>query len=155
MVESDGVARALEGDQRAGDAAQALTAILQTQYLRYMIITSWAVGLLGTVGLWPALLWFGGTLAAGSLRGLVEHRLSHRVGTNWGVIFPIVATVTTGGEHCWSSISRRCKSCSGILKHTNRIWLSRSTAFYLRDDDVSVLACTWARAGGLNGSSWM
>ena len=96
MVESDGVAKALEGEQRAGDAAQALTAILQTQYLRYMIIASWAVGLLGTVGLWPALLWFGGTLAAGSLRGLVEHRLSHRVGTNWGVIFPIVATVTTG-----------------------------------------------------------
>ena len=96
MVESDGVAKALEGEQRAGDAAQALTAILQTQYLRYMIIVSWAVGLLGTVGLWPALLWFGGTLAAGSLRGLVEHRLSHRVGTNWGVIFPIVATVTTG-----------------------------------------------------------
>ena len=96
MVESDGVVKALEGEQRAGDAAQALTAILQTQYLRYMIIASWAVGLLGTVGLWPALLWFGGTLAAGSLRGLVEHRLSHRVGTNWGVIFPIVATVTTG-----------------------------------------------------------
>jgi len=96
MVESDGVVKALEGEQRAGDAAQALTAILQTQYLRYMIIASWAVGLLGTVGLWPALLWFGGTLAAGSLRGIVEHRLSHRVGTNWGVIFPIVATVTTG-----------------------------------------------------------
>lgn len=96
MVESDGVAKALEGEQRAGDAAQALTAILQTQYLRYMIIASWGVGLLGTVGLWPALLWFGGTLAAGSLRGIVEHRLSHRVGTNWGVIFPIVATVTTG-----------------------------------------------------------
>ncbi|MEJ8405304.1 response regulator [Brevundimonas vesicularis] len=96
MVESDGVAKALEGEQRAGDAAQALTAILQTQYLRYMIIASWGMGLLGTVGLWPALLWFGGTLAAGSLRGIVEHRLSHRVGTNWGVIFPIVATVTTG-----------------------------------------------------------
>ncbi|WP_306003916.1 response regulator [Brevundimonas sp. C43] len=96
MVESDGVAKALEGEQRAGDAAQALTAILQTQYLRYMIIASWGVGLLGTVGLWPALLWFGGTLAAGSLRGIVEHRLSHRVDTNWGVIFPIVATVTTG-----------------------------------------------------------
>ena len=96
MVESDGVAKALEGEQRAGDAAQALTAILQTQYLRYMIIASWGVGLLGTVGLWPALVWFGGTLAAGSLRGIVEHRLSHRVGTNWGVIFPIVATVTTG-----------------------------------------------------------
>lgn len=96
MVESDGVVKALEGEQRAGDAAQALTAILQTQYLRYMIIASWGVGLLGTVGLWPALVWFGGTLAAGSLRGIVEHRLSHRVGTNWGVIFPIVATVTTG-----------------------------------------------------------
>ncbi|WP_426016441.1 response regulator [Brevundimonas sp. DWR2-3-1b1] len=96
MVESDGVAKAFEGDQRAGDAAQALTAILQTQYLRYLIIASWAVGLLGTVGLWQAVLWFGVTVAAGAVRGLVEHRLSHRVGTNWGVIFPIVATVTTG-----------------------------------------------------------
>ncbi|WP_426023552.1 response regulator [Brevundimonas sp. PWP3-1b1] len=96
MVESDGVAKALEGDQRAGDAAQALTAILQTQYLRYLIIASWALGLLGTVGLWQAVLWFGVTVAAGAVRGLVEQRLSHRVGTNWGVIFPIVATVTTG-----------------------------------------------------------
>ena len=96
MVESDGVAKALEGDQRAGDAAQALTALLQTQSLRYLIIASWAVGLLGTVGLWQAVLWFGVTVAAGAVRGLVEHRLSHRVGTNWGVIFPIVATVTTG-----------------------------------------------------------
>lgn len=96
MVESDGVAKALPGDQRAGDASQALTAILQTQYLRYMIIASWAVGLLGTVGFWKAALWFGLTVAAGSVRGLVEHRLSHRVDTSWGVIFPIVATVTTG-----------------------------------------------------------
>ncbi|WP_404414898.1 response regulator [Brevundimonas vesicularis] len=96
MVESDGVAKALPGEERAGDAAQALTAILQTQYLRYLIIASWAVGLLGTVGLWPALLWFGGTVAAGSLRGLVERRVSHRVGKNWGLVFPIVATVTTG-----------------------------------------------------------
>lgn len=96
MVESDGVAKALPGEERAGDAAQALTAILQTQYLRYLIIASWAVGLLGTVGFWPALLWFGGTLAAGSLRGLVERRVSQRVGKNWGLIFPIVATVTTG-----------------------------------------------------------
>ena len=96
MVESDGVAKALPGDQRAGDASQALTAILQTQYLRYMIIASWAVGLLGTVGFWKAALWFGLTVAAGSVRGLVEHRLSHQVDTSWGVIFPIVATVTTG-----------------------------------------------------------
>ncbi|WP_428063830.1 ATP-binding protein [Brevundimonas sp.] len=96
MVESDGVAKALPGDQRAGDASQALTAILQTQYLRYMIIASWAVGLLGTVGWLPAALWFGVTLAAGSLRGLVEKRLSHRVEAGWGMVFPIVATATTG-----------------------------------------------------------
>lgn len=96
MVESDGVARALEGDQRAGDAAQALTAILQTQYLRYMIIASWAVGLLGTVGFLKAAGWFGLTVAAGALRGLVERRLSHRVEAGWGMIFPFVATVTTG-----------------------------------------------------------
>ena len=96
MVDSDGVAEALPGDQRAGDASQALTAILQTQYLRYMIIASWAVGLLGTVGWWQAALWFGVTLAAGSLRGLVERRLSHRVDAGWGMVFPIVATATTG-----------------------------------------------------------
>jgi len=96
MVESDGVAKAFEGDQRAGDAAQALTAILQTQYLRYLIIASWALGLLGTVGLWQAVLWFGVTVAAGAVRGSVEHRLSHRVGTGWGMVFPVVATVTTG-----------------------------------------------------------
>ncbi|WP_313011724.1 ATP-binding protein [Brevundimonas sp.] len=96
MVESDGVAKALPGDQRAGDASQALTAILQTQYLRYMIIASWAVGLLGTVGWLPAGLWFGVTLAAGSLRGLVEKRLSHRVEAGWDMVFPIVATATTG-----------------------------------------------------------
>ena len=96
MVESDGVAKPLPGDQRAGDASQALTAILQTQYLRYMIIASWAIGLLGTVGWLKAVLWFGLTLAAGSLRGVVEQRLSHRVETGWGMLFPLVATVTTG-----------------------------------------------------------
>ena len=96
MVESDGVAKSLPGDERAGAAAQALTAILQTQYLRYLIIASWGVGLLGTVGWWQALLWFCGTVAAGALRGSVEHRLSHRVGAGWGMVFPAVATVTTG-----------------------------------------------------------
>lgn len=95
MVESDGVAKALAGDQRAGDAAQSLTAILQTQYLRYLIIASWAVGLLGTVGPWQAAAWFLLTVVAGSVRGAVEHRLSHHVETGWGVLFPIVATVTT------------------------------------------------------------
>mgnify|MGYP001762364279 FL=1 len=96
MVESDGVAKALPVDQRAGDASQALTAILQTQYLRYMIIASWALGLLGTIGWLKAALWFVLTLAAGSIRGVVEHRLSHRVDAGWGMLFPVVATVTTG-----------------------------------------------------------
>lgn len=98
MVESDGVVKSLPGDQRAGDAAQAITAILQTQYLRYLIIVSWAVGLLGTVGWWQALLWFVATLGAGSFRGMIEHRLGQSVekGGGWGLIFPLVATVTTG-----------------------------------------------------------
>ena len=83
------------GDQKAGDAAQALKAILQTQYLRYLIIASWAVGLLGVIGGIEALVWFVGTLAAGALRGVVERRVSRRVDKGWGLIFPAVATITT------------------------------------------------------------
>ncbi len=98
MVESDGVAKALPSDARGGDAAQALTAILQTQYLRYLIIASWALGLMGTVGWWQAVLWFAFTVGAGSFRGWFEHRLSQKVeaGAGWGLMFPLVATVTTG-----------------------------------------------------------
>ena len=94
MVESDGIGKAA-GDPDPGEAAQALRAILQTQYLRYMIITSWAVGLLATVGWKAAALWFAGTLAAGALRGSVEKRVSARVGSGWGLVFPAVATATT------------------------------------------------------------
>lgn len=94
MVESDGIAGALK-EQRPGEAAQALRAILQTQYLRYLIIASWAVGMLGTLGWQVAGLWFVATMLAGSLRGAVERRVSQRVGTGWGLIFPAVATVTT------------------------------------------------------------
>ena len=94
MVEADSIdGRA--GDQKAGDAAQALKAILQTQYLRYLIIASWAVGLLGVIGGIEALVWFIGTLAAGALRGVVERRVSRRVDKGWGLIFPAVATITT------------------------------------------------------------
>ena len=46
-------------------AAQALRAILQTQYLRYLIIGTWALGLLATVGMTSAALWFIGTVTAG------------------------------------------------------------------------------------------
>ena len=95
MVESDGIGKSISGEPGAGEAAQALRAILQTQYLRYLIIGTWAVGLLATVGLTPAALWFVGTLAAGTIRGAVEKRISDRVGTGWGLIFPAVATATT------------------------------------------------------------
>ncbi|MAL87453.1 MULTISPECIES: ATP-binding protein [unclassified Brevundimonas] len=91
MVETDGLGQ----DSAPGEAAAALRAILQTQYLRYLIITSWALGLLATLGSMTAGLWFVGTLAAGAARGAVEKRISERVGTGWGLIFPAVATVTT------------------------------------------------------------
>lgn len=94
MVESDSIAGALK-EQRPGEAAQALRAILQTQYLRYLIIASWAIGVLGTLGWQVAGLWFVATMLAGSLRGAVERRVSQRVGAGWGLIFPAVATVTT------------------------------------------------------------
>ena len=94
MVESDGIGKAA-GDPDPGEAAQALRAILQTQYLRYLIIASWAVGLLASVGWTAAMLWFVGTLAAGAVRGAFEKRISQRVGTGWGLVFPAVATATT------------------------------------------------------------
>jgi len=40
-------------------------------------------------------VWFVGTVAAGTLRGTVEKRISERVGSGWGLIFPAVATATT------------------------------------------------------------
>ncbi|MNH49474.1 Autoinducer 2 sensor kinase/phosphatase LuxQ [compost metagenome] len=89
----DGI-KGLDG-QAPGEAAQALTAILQTHYLRYLIIVSWAVGVIATVGLVPGLTWFAATLAAGALRGEVEKRVSQRAGAGWGMVFPAVATVTT------------------------------------------------------------
>jgi len=95
MVEADGISKPAKGEPGAGEAAQALRAILQTQYLRYLIISSWAVGLLAVVGPVASTLWFFGTIAAGALRGAVEKRISQRVGAGWGLIFPAVATATT------------------------------------------------------------
>jgi signal transduction histidine kinase/CheY-like chemotaxis protein len=94
MVEPDGIGRS-SAEPETGEAAQALRAILQTQYLRYLIIASWALGLLATVGWSAATLWFIGTLAAGAVRGAVERRISQRVGAGWGLVFPAVATATT------------------------------------------------------------
>ncbi|WP_449254027.1 response regulator [Brevundimonas naejangsanensis] len=96
MVGSEGIGKGLES-QEAGSAAQSLSAILQTHYLRYLIITSWAVGLIATVGLLHGLLWFAGTLAAGALRGVVEKRISRsqNAEAGWDKVFPIVGAVTT------------------------------------------------------------
>ncbi|RSB46849.1 MULTISPECIES: response regulator [Brevundimonas] len=96
MVDSEGIGKGSES-QEAGSAAQALSAILQTHYLRYMIIASWALGLIATVGLPHGLLWFAGTLAAGALRGVAEKRISESqdAEAGWGRIFPIVGAVTT------------------------------------------------------------
>ena len=95
MVWSDGFTKGMEGAQAPGEAAQALTAILQTHYLRYLIIVSWALGLIAAVGLAQGLVWFAATLAAGALRGEVEKRVSQRAGGGWGLVFPAVATATT------------------------------------------------------------
>lgn len=95
MVGSDSIAKGLGVGQDAGEAAVALTAILQTQYLRYLIIASWAVGLLATIGWAPALGWFLCTLGAGAVRGAFERRMADQVGAGWGFILPAVATVTT------------------------------------------------------------
>lgn len=101
MVGSEDIGKALGSGQSAGgsgsasEAAQALTAILQTQYLRYIIIGSWAVGLLGIVGWVEAIVWFVGTIGAGAVRGSFEKRMAGHVDAGWGLLFPAVATVTT------------------------------------------------------------
>lgn len=83
------------GDARASEAAQALTAILQTQYLRYLIIATWALGLIAAVGPLAGAAWFVATTAAGLLRSAVERQVQTRVGEGWGLVFPAVATITT------------------------------------------------------------
>ncbi len=77
------------------EAAQALTAILQTHYLRYGVIVSWALALIVTVGAQLGGAWLVLTLAAGAFRGWVERRVAARVGSGYGLVFPTVATVTT------------------------------------------------------------
>ena len=94
MVGSEGIGNGLASDKDAGEAAVALMAILQTQYLRYLIIASWALGLVATVGWVPAMIWFICTLGAGAVRGAFEKRMAGKVGAGWGMIFPAVATIT-------------------------------------------------------------
>ncbi len=94
MVGGESIGRGLEGDA-PGTAAQALTAILETQYLRYLIIASWAVAMWSTVGIKLAVAWFVATLTAGAVRGWTERRASRRERQGWGTVFPVVATLTT------------------------------------------------------------
>ena len=115
MVGSEGIGKGLES-QEAGSAAQALSAILQTHYLRYLIITSWAVGLIATVGLLHGLLWFAGTLAAGALRGVVEKRISRsqNAEAGWDKVFPIVGAVTTAA---WAAAPLMAWFSSSLFGH--------------------------------------
>ncbi len=94
MVGSEGVGKGLDAVS-ASEAAQALAAMLQTQYLRYLIIASWALGLLGVIGWRSALAWFAVTVTAGAVRGRFEKSMADKVGGGWGMLFPVVATVTT------------------------------------------------------------
>ncbi len=84
---------------RANEAAQSLAAILQTQYLRYVIIASWALALAATVDVRLAAAWFMLTLSAGAVRGFVEKRIASRASTTerkgFGLFFLVVATITT------------------------------------------------------------
>ena len=80
---------------RINDAAQVLQSILQTHYLRYWLISSWGLALLATINPITAVLWFAGTLAAGAIRSQFEKRLAGKVGAEYGLIFPAVATATT------------------------------------------------------------
>lgn len=95
MVGGDGIGRGLAGDT-PDSAAQSLAAILETQYLRYLIIVSWGLAIAAALDWRTGALWFGATVLAGTVRGLSERRASKRDAKGWGTIFPLVATLTTG-----------------------------------------------------------
>lgn len=80
------------GAKPPAEAAAALSTILQTQYMRYWIICCWALGLLAVTNLFVAGLWLAATLAAGAVRSRVERNVAGRVGADYGLIFPAVAT---------------------------------------------------------------
>jgi signal transduction histidine kinase/CheY-like chemotaxis protein len=79
------------GASAINDAAQVLSTILRTQYLRYLVISAWALGLWPTVGFGPALVWWALTLAAGTIRGWIEKRLAGHVGKDYPLTFQVVA----------------------------------------------------------------
>ena len=113
MVESEAVHRPQV--ELGSEAVQAVQAILQTQYLRYLIIASWALGLAPTVGILPALLWFALTCSAGLVRGAVERRLENRTVGGFGLIFPVVATATTA---FWAIAPLMAWFSGGVVGHS-------------------------------------
>lgn len=94
MVGGNSIGGGLHSDV-PGSATQALSAILETQYLRYLIIISWGVAMCVTVGIPIGVGWFLATLTAGMVRSLAERRASRRKKEDWGTIFPVVATLAT------------------------------------------------------------
>lgn len=94
MVGSGSIGHGLHGDV-PGSAGQALSAILETQYLRYLIMLSWGIAMCVAVGFKVGLGWFLATLTAGTLRSLAERRASRREQNDWGTVFPAVATLST------------------------------------------------------------
>jgi hypothetical protein len=168
MVESDGIGKSTSGEPGAGEAAQALRAILQTQYLRYMIISTWALGLLATVGFTSAALWFVGTIAAGAIprRGREADQRSGRLGLGARLpgrrdrdhrrlgrrapdrlVFRPSVRPRPSPRPCWSAAMCWCsRSCA---PRPARRWLSpRPTASPPRS---SSSACGAARS---SGPSW-
>lgn len=95
MVGGDSIGRGLAGET-PGSAAQSLAAILETQYLRYLIIASWGLAVTAALGWRTGTLWFVATVLAGTVRGISERRASKRNAKDWGTVFPVVATLTTG-----------------------------------------------------------
>ena len=91
-----------------GDATTVIASILQTQYVRYLTISTWAIGLLPICGLPTAALWFALTSFAGFVRGVVERRIVVRKGSGYGPEFLAVAALTTSFWAaapilCWQS----------------------------------------------------
>ncbi len=113
MVESEAVSRSQV--EMGTEVVQSVQAILQTQYLRYLIIASWALGLAPTVGIIPALVWFILTCSAGLARGVFERRLKRRTDGGFGLVFPVVATVTTA---VWAIAPLMAWFSGGLVGHS-------------------------------------
>lgn len=80
-----------------GGASATFTMLLSTQYLRYVLIAAWAVGLLGVVGWQMALGWMLLTLGISSVRTFAERRMARQESATFGSFFLVSATLATCG----------------------------------------------------------